>query len=385
MISRVFGLLSLVILAVTAFSLFYPGPADKSTGAAFEPFSQPLRLPILEDEASPYFSRELKMDNGQKREEVLCFRKDKSVAHLVFGEDGLLVKTKVYRQLSDRRQLVYEADYARDGRRINHARFYADDARLETEIERLLDGSEKHRFFRAGVLLQCVELAADGSQTTLSYDKKGAVRSSTKSSPPTASVDLVFWDKERSKVRLRIQTRGARLETWEYFGKDGSVEHSGKTLADGTLEFSYMDKGKLKRRQQWRLVGEDWERAYYGLAYSELFADDGKTVEHKVWLRSNGHLKRHERFDAKSGKLEMQREFDSEGRVARVEDFTIKGDGQKLWIFPASGIRSRGFVPTGMREYPGEDKEAGGVYNLDGNPFSHSVLDRHPWAFFEVR
>jgi hypothetical protein len=227
-------------------------------------------------------------------------------------------------------------------------------------------------------------LAVDGTQTRLNYADDGSSTTET-TPPPAATHDLFWWDAAKKDVRLRVHMLGARLAGFEYFERDGKVEHSGKVLADGSLEFSYMEKGKLRKRQVWQLVGEDWERSYYGLSYSELLADDGKTVEHKVWLHSNGYLKRHERYNAKTGKLEMGRDFDLEGRTARVEDFTETGASKQVWVFPASGPRSRGFVPTGMRDYPGSDEKVGSVYDLDGTPFMHSVLDRHPWAFFQTR
>lgn len=380
MIRRTLGFLSLSLLIAAGFYFaFASGPVRPLVEKAFIPQVPMLSALSLEGEKSPYFSRQSVQLADGGREEISCYRSDKSVAHLFFNKDNRLERVEAYRQDETGRHLVYTGNYDPTGRRITRASYFDAQGRVETSIERAADGTQTHKFYRASVLIRETTLAADGTQTTRDIENK----SETTVQASVETKDLVFWDAEKKKTRLRVSTRAARLSTWEYFKDDGSLEHSGKVLADESLEYSYFEAGKLKRRQVWSLVGEDWERAYYGLSYSEAFADDGKAVEHKVWVRSNGSLKRHERYNAKSGKLEMERDFDEEGRVARVEDYTEKGESKQIWVFPRMGVRSRGFVPTGMRSYPGGDEKIGYVYNLDGQPFSHSVLDPHPWALFE--
>ena len=104
--------------------------------------------------------------------------------------------------------------------------------------------------------------------------------------------------------------------------------------------------------------------------------DDGVTIEHKVWVRSNGALLRHERF-SKTGVLEMRREFDTEGRMVSSEEF--KDGKSEVHVYQ---LRSRGFVPDGLRSYPGGNDKIGYVYDLDGKPFQHSVNDPQSWSFF---
>lgn len=355
----------------------------QSKVSVFEPQFQSGNLPQLEDETqSPYFSRQLKVDGGKKVEEILRFRGDQSVVHLFYGPGGLLCRVEAFRAVGDKELPLYEADYAGDGRRIIKSRYYDANGSLEIAVERQEDGAELHSFYRDGKLLQQVQLGLDGTQSTLNFEN-GKLKSSKTDPAGSQNQVVLFWDAARIKPRLKIHMLGARLASWEYFAENGKLAHSGQALSDGSLEFNYTDKGQLRCRQVWQLVGEDWERSYYGLYYSEKFADDGKTIEHKVWVRSNGSLKRHERYNGKSGILEMRREFDQEGRTSRVEEFNSDGSSKQIWS-SAPGSRSRGFVPDGMRAYPGEDEKLGSVYDLDGKPFRHSVLDPHPWAFLNV-
>ena len=357
------------------------GPATESE-RVFEPSVAELRLAQLEGEQTPYFSRDVRYNGVLKTEEILLYRKDHSIARLFYKPDGTLREVRCYRVEGDVQQLAYQAEYDKAGRRIAKALYYDHNGYVETRFERK-GAEEVYLFCRDGHELKSDSIAADGTQTSTVY-AEGQAPSVTVQAPPPAAKDLVFWDAPKTRVRLRVQMQGARLKSWEYLASSGKSEHRGEVLADGSLKFEFLENGKVKRTQLWKLVGEDWERCYYGLFYSELLADDGKTVEHKVWVRSNGSLKSHERYNGKTGQLEMHRDFDVEGRVERVEDFNARGQIEKLWVFPPSETRSRGFVPTGMRDYPGEDKNAGNVYNLDGMPFSHSVLDRHPWAFINL-
>lgn len=358
--------------------------SSTQTSAVVEASVPALRLPMLESEESPYFSREVRYDGEHKVEEILSYRKDQSVARLLYWPDGKTLKTvECYRNDAGREQRVYVAEYDATGRWIIESVHYDGNGQKERVFVRDFAGKQSHHFFRAGKLIQKVEIDLDGSQTTTDYTSAEPL-SLKIMPPPSQPENLVYWDAGKTQVRLRVAMLGSRLKSWEYLGRTGTLEHRGEVLADGSLKFEFLENGKIKRTQLWKLLGEDWERSYYGMSCTELLADDGKTVEHKVCLRSNGSLKSHERFNGKTGKLEMHRDFDLEGRVERIEDFTVTGTGQKLWVFPPSGARSRGFVPSGMRDYPGEDKAAGNVYNLDGMPFSHSVMDRHPWSFFKV-
>ncbi len=378
------GILCLAFLVPASVLLLQTGRKQDETRTVFQSNFElsASSLPVLEAEDSPYFSRQTLANPDGSQTRLLRYRSDQSLVKLQLGKSGLLSQVESYRTVDGKEELAYRASYDKMGRRILHAEYFDAAGRLESSVERKPDGSEQHCFYRHGQILRRVELLASGVQLTKDYEH-GKLVSESRLEPPASSSDLVFWDQDKSKVRLKVKMLGARLASWEYYLEDGSLEHSGKVLEDESLEFSYFEKGKLKRRQIWRLVGEDWERSYYGLAYSELLAADSKTVEHKVYLRSNGSLKSHQRFNNKDGHLEMEREFDLEGRVARVEDFNANGSSKQLWVFPASGNRSRGFVPTGMRQYPGGDDKIGYVYDLDGEPFRHAVSERHPWSFFQ--
>lgn len=328
-------------------------------------------LPQLEDEATPYFSRQ-QVVTPTGKEEIRCFRLDKSVAHLFFDKDDKLTSVRVEREDG---LTLYRAEYDGSGRRITKSWRYGADGKVETLAECSADGSVKYSFFRGGVPLREETVYADGRVSTVEFSNAGKSASSTSSTE--ASEDRVYWDKDQKLVRLRVKRRGQQIVSWEYFDQKGVSLHTGKALDDGSLEFRYNEKGKLNVRQVWRLVGEDWERTYYQLSYSEKFADDGVTIEHKAWVRSNGSLMRHERY-SKAGVLEMRREFDNEGRNSMQEDFKDGTSEVRHFQQP----RSRGFVPDGMRQYPGGDDKIGYVYDLDGRPFQHSVSDPHPWSFF---
>ena len=386
MIRRTVGFLSLSLLIAAGFYLTFSfgKPQAQPQQKVFEPQLHPASygLPSLDDEKSPYFSRLSKELADGGRLDTMVFRRDKSFAQLFYTKENRLRRVEAYRFENEQRQLAYEAGYDALGRRILKARYYDDKGKLQTLVERQADGAQMHSFYRGDELIRQVTLAADGVQTTVNYENGKATGTQTVAAQ-TQSEELFHWDDAKKQVRLRVFTANSRLTSWEYFKNDGTLEHKGKVLPDESLEFSFFEKDKLKIRQVWRLVGEDWERSYYGLFYSEAFADDGKSIEHKVWVRSNGSLKRHERFNAKTGKMEMHREFDMEGRVERIEDLTETGESKQVWVFPFGRVRSRGFVPTGMRTYPGGDEKIGYVYNLDGKPFMNSVLDPHPWALFE--
>lgn len=350
----------------------------------FSPAGQESSLSfVLEDENSPYFSRQRSQNQLGGLTEVLKYRADESEAHLVYDKDGKLCRIRAFRKLAGGWRLAYEGSYDDAGRRLLESCYYDAGGKPETELSRRVDGSEHHRFYRDGKLVQVQELAVDGACTTVTYEN-GIEKARDCSKPSSTSQELLFWDKERKHLRLKVELSGARLKSWQYFERTGKLEHTGSILADGSLEFVYAEDGKANRRQVWRLVGEDWERAYYGLFLSETYAADGKTVEHRVFVRSNGSLKKHERYNPKNGILEMQREFDLEGRVASVEEFKENGERKQVWAFPAGSPRSRGFVPDGMRRYPGGDEKNGYVYNLNGAPFQSSVLMRRGWAFFEL-
>lgn len=348
----------------------------------FEPSISALRLPELESEQSPYFSRDRRYSGQLKLEEVLLFRKDRCVGKFYYRPDGTLREVRCYRTDGEGEQIAYFAEYDISGRRILQANYYNSKGQIETQYHRRGEEQVFH-FCKNGEELQMVKVSADGTQTSSTFAGRKTV--STVVLPGVLTTqDLIHWDSGKKKVRLRVTLQGTRLKSWEYFTAAGKLEHRGVVLADGSLNFEFLENAKVKRRQLWKLVGEDWERSYYGMSCSELLADDGKTVEHRVWVRSNGSLKSHERYNGKTGKLEMHRDFDLEGRVERIEDFDENGGSQRRLVFPPSGNRGRGFVPDRMRDYPGEDRSAGNVYNLDGMPFSHSVLDRHPWSFINV-
>ncbi|MBX9688691.1 MAG: hypothetical protein K2X27_18430 [Candidatus Obscuribacterales bacterium] len=355
---------------------------EETAAKTFEPQLTTLSLPELEAEDSPYFSRRKIWVNGE-RQEILLYRKDQTVVHLYFGKESKLSRVEAYRRLDEKLRLAYKAEYDASGRRLLKSQTYDESGYLNAALERHSDGSELHRFYRAGRLLQSVDIAADGSETHCSYENENLI-STLKVPAPQSSINLAYWDEAKKQLRLKVKMQGNRLAGWEYLDRKGQLEHSGKALSDGSLEFSYFKDGKLRVRQLWRLQGEDWERSYYGLAYSELLADDQKSVEHKIWLHSNGRLKRHERLNAKTGVVEMRRDIDLEGRVARQEDFKADGSSQSVIESPASGPRARAFCPDGMRAYPGYDEKLASPFQLDGIPFQHSVLDRHPWSFFQV-
>lgn len=340
--------------------------------ALYTPQLAPLSgLPQLEDEATPYFSKQ-QVVSATGKEEIRCFRRDKSVAHLFFDKDNKLTSVRVDREDG---LTLYRAEYDGSGRRIKKSWRYGSDGKVETLAEGLADGSVKYSFFRGDMPLREETVFADGRVSTVEFTSAG--KSASSSSSTEISEDRVFWDKDQKQARLRVKRRGQLILSWEYFDQKGVSLHTGKALDDGSLEFRYNEKGKLNVRQVWRLVGEDWERTYYQLSYSEKFADDGVTIEHKAWVRSNGTLLRHERY-SKTGVLEMRREFDAEGRNAMQED--IKDGVSEVHHYQQP--RSRGFVPDGMRQYPGGDDKIGYVYDLDGRPFQHSVSDPHPWSFF---
>lgn len=344
--------------------------------------NQGLQLPLLESERSPYFSRQVLRQADGSRVEILCYRRDSSRSRLYFGTDGVLQRVETYCQAGANEMLIYEASYEKDGRRISRSCRYGLDGLPETRFERRNDGGEVYVFYRHGMLIQEVERLKDGDLRKLEHDgQKKTIRTEAQD----LSRVLLFWDSAKTIPRLRIASRGGRLESFEYFRRDGKLEHRGQVIEDGGLEITYLDDaGKSKVRQVWRFLGEDWERPYYALASAEKFAFDGRTVEHKITLRSNGVLASHERFSSITGKLEMRREFDRDGRVARVEDYNESGQVQQLRVFPQSETRARGFVPDGMRSYPGADEKLGYAYRLDGKPFQHSVLDQHDWALFQV-
>lgn len=385
-------LLLLAAFSAIAAMLFWGVSLDKRQGwqepslasQFLEGSSGRLSMPVLEDEDSPFFSRQTLVSGTGGSLQVLKFRKDQSQARLHFGKSGLLESVEVWNQEQGKEnmRLAYRAIYDASGRRIQHSEQFDSMGQPETKVERAADGSETFSFFRQGSLIRKTEHGLGG---VLSIDYKNGVESARRlEAHQESSQDLIWWDKEKTKLRLRVKQVSGRLDSCEYFSPDSQLEHTVKVQPDSSLLFSYFEKGKLKRRQTWSFLGEDWERAYYGLSYCEALADDEKTVEHKVWLRSSGSLKRHERFNGKTGKLEMERTFDRDGRVDYVRDFKESGESKQVWIFPISDPRSRGFVPTGMRSYPGGDEKIGFVYNLNGSPFARALSDRQPWQFLSL-
>jgi hypothetical protein len=380
---RFLPLLSLSLLASMACCFCLRDSARPRNNDELQVFAAPaISLPALESESSAYFSKQnIARDYG--REEILRFRSDGSTAHLFYGKNDILQKIQAYRLEHEELRLAYEAHYDAQGRRVLRSSSFASDGSLESKLERSSDGTETRCYFKKGTLSKRVELSSDGRQSSQVYED-GVVRQSELSAPPALTQELLYWDAAQKQLRLRVHLNGSELKSWEYFKRDGQLAHSATTLADRSLEFRYFEKGQLRRRQTGQFIGEDWERAYYALSNSVLYAEGGKTIEHSISLRANGHLLKHERFNAKTGVREMRRDFDNEGRVARIEEFDAEGQSKQVVDFPASSPRSRGFVPDGMRAYPGEEEKNESIYQLDGVPFQHSVLQRQSWSMFRT-
>ncbi len=366
-------------LAVVSYlGLQQPPKAEK----VFEPQPVAGSLPQLEGEDSPYFSRQTKTEGGFKTEQIFCYRKDNSVVHLYYGKNNVLDRVVAYRSGDDINSLAYEAKYDAEGRQIVSSCRYGADGKPETSIERQADGRELYQFFRAGQLVQTVEVAVDGSSTKKNFEN-GKLKNEEKVAAPAETSTLVFWDAAKTQPRLRVKTAGGRLSSWEYLSREAKVTQTGKVMPDGSLEFSYLDNGRVKVRQVWKLNGQDWERSYYSLRYSEVLNEKTQRPENCVWYRANGSYLKHERYNDDTGALEMRRFIDNENRVESVEDFGPTQVNKSIWE-PINGVRPRCFVPDGLNARPGSENDVESVFNLEGKPFTHSPLDVHPWSFFEL-
>ncbi|MBX9724361.1 MAG: hypothetical protein K2X81_23330, partial [Candidatus Obscuribacterales bacterium] len=339
------------LFAVSYVGLRMPPQPEK----VFEPQPVAGSLPQLESEDSPFFSRQTKSEGGFKTEQIFCYRKDHSVVHLYYGKNNVLDRVVAYRDGDNKNSVAYEANYDASGRQIVSSRSYNVDGKLDTSIERQADGRETYQFFRAGQLIQTVEVAADGSSTKKNFEN-GKLKNEEKVAAPAETSDLVFWDAAKSQPRLRVKTAGGRLSSWEYLSRDAKVTQTGKVLPDGSLEFSYLDNGRVKVRQVWKLTGQDWERSYYTLRYSERLSEKTGSPEHCVWYRANGSYLKHERYNDTTGVLEMRRMLDNDNRVESVQDFVPTPYNKSIWE-PINGVRPRCFVPDGINARPGDEND----------------------------
>lgn len=324
----------------------------------------PLSGLRLNGEETPYFWRQ--NVNG---EEHAAYRDGRFGMFLL--HDSHLQSVRVYNTRdAEKRYLVYEAIYDEIGLRIKQSSYFRKNGSRETGIQRSNDGNELTSFYGADdKLIKTVFIEANGAQTSKTYADDGTTVASTDYVPAEPSEQVLTRHADGS-CRIKLQLKGVRIASWQYFNKEGKLDHVASFEADGAIKFVCYkpEDGSLLRIQRWEVTGEDWNRAYYALASSEIFGEKNKAnPQHKALFYRNGRAKQHFRYDEKGG-VEAIRNFDITQQELCKEEFDERGESKGVFNYP---VVRRGFIPNGLRGDPGAEDEKNPAYNFsDSIPFA---------------
>lgn len=330
------------------------------------------QLPILMGEKTPYFwRREVKDPSGKWVKEVQLTYRDGRYGVVVFGKPDVLENVSFFDSNAPDRRLVYQASYDASGQRILRSKYCRPDGSLETDFERLAEGAEQTRFYSASQkLMRSVVVSQDGAMLITDYAADGVTIAST-NEVKSEIKEMVFShyrDGDKTSPRIKLRMSGMRILDWQYFTKDGKLDHTGSFEADGSIQFVfYKPDGSLYRKQRWNNSGEDWNRAYYRLGSAEVFGEKNKAFpEHKATFHRNGCAKQHFRYD-KEGGIEAIRHFDQSQQEFSIEEFEPNGQLKRNFQYP---VVRRGFIPVGLFGDPGCEDAKNPAYNFEGELYA---------------
>ncbi|MBY0358456.1 MAG: hypothetical protein K2W82_10690 [Candidatus Obscuribacterales bacterium] len=324
----------------------------------------PLSGLRLNSESTPYFWRQ--NVNG---EEHAAYRDGRFGEFII--ENERLLNIRFYNTMdTEKRYLVYEATYDEAGLRIKQSAYFHANGNKDTSFMRYSDDSELTSFFNAeGKLIKSVRIETDGSQVSQTYAADGVTISKTERISAEVREQILTYYADGS-CRIKLKLQGVRIASWQYFSKEGKLDHTASFEKNGAIKFMCYkpEDGSLLRSQVWEVTGEDWNRLYYSLAKAEVFQEKKpELVQHRATFYRNGRAKQHFRYSLK-GDLEAIRNFDITQQELCMEEFNENGESKGVFNYP---VIRRGFIPLGLRGDPGSEDENNPAYNFsDGIPFA---------------